>query len=109
MRHVCCYSEVCLQMVHLRPAWGGHVLFDALIGRESVFGTLCFTISIYRSFLQYLKNILKVSYSRRVVKPLTPPICIFKTGFEPKVQKSTHHRPTMTIFGTSFWHYGLAT
>ena len=77
MRHVCCYSEVCLQMVHLRPAWGGHVLFDALIGRESVFGTLCFTISIYRSFLQYLKNILKRSNSRRLVKPLISPICIF--------------------------------
>ena len=48
MRHVCCYSESRLQMVHLRPAWGGHVLFDALIGRESVFGTLYITIFLTR-------------------------------------------------------------
>ena len=61
MRHVCCYSESRLQMVHLRPALGGLVLFDVLIGRESVFGTLYITISIQRSFsifLDYPQKIL---------------------------------------------------
>lgn len=63
MRHVCCYSDVRLQMVHLRPALGGLVLFDALIGRESVFGTLYITIfplytiiSINRSLASIFKE-----------------------------------------------------
>ena len=56
MRHACCYSESRLQMVHLRPALGGLVLFDALIGRESVFGTLYITISIHRSLASIFKE-----------------------------------------------------